>query len=124
MMTVQAGKALDELIAEHVMGWTKHTYPLEGFTEWKDAEGYWQKYTLPAYSTEIQAAWLVVERMKAIRWDVLVRWSEAPENGRNYHRWLCWVAVDLTTGYGADADTAPLAICLAALKAVGHEVQP
>lgn len=135
---MDAGRELDELIADKVMGleyraWKAYCAP-EGWypkgappcndrdsdDDAIDADGY--EGELPWYSTDIAAAWLVMENLKLLQYDVLVRWSEEPQNGRNYHRWLCWIATDAKTGYGADADSPSLAICLAALKAVGHSI--
>lgn len=76
--------------------------------------------TLPRYSTDIAAAWSVVEKMRGEgvyidvqprcdRWDTVAGW-QGPDDGD------IWEQVSLT------ADTAPLAICLAALRAKGVDV--
>ena len=92
-----------------------------------------QHYCLPKrYSTSIEAAWQVVEKMrdvesfdlgwvtgtKQFRCFILL---ESPPNCKTEEEVR---ALDLQR-YGwhyAEADTAPLAICLAALKAVGVNV--
>lgn len=82
-------------------------------------------YFLKKYSTDIAAAWEVVEKM--------IEETEQDKDPMVFtldihpHRQLNWDA-DFTSvymggGHGyANADTAPLAICLAALKARGIEV--
>lgn len=70
---------------------------------------------VPHYSTDIAAAWEVVERSrKTHSFTVSSEWE---------HSWHCevkWHLEDNTQGDSwAQADAAPHAICLAALKAVG-----
>lgn len=83
-----AGPYIDRLIHEYVMGREESTIP-------------------PAYSTEIQSAWFVVEKLSASYLFCL-------ENSGSF-----WVA---DFGRSADgrarrtAETAPHAICLAALE--------
>ena len=70
---------------------------------------------LPDYSTSISDAWLVVDKFRDDGY--------AHFNLRSTS--LSWSAVFDRAGYGsfeARADTAPRAICLAALKAMGVEV--
>ena len=120
-MDNNAGRELDALIAEKVMGWGRHDWKehhaLErtlycgncGTTKGKDAldeigtfcQQFEWKAELPEYSTRIQDAWQVVEKFDMF--DIVWR---SPE-------WAAWVKGEVT--YAA---TAPLAICLAALKAV------
>jgi hypothetical protein len=139
------GRELDVLIAEKVMGWQWLRMDLQ---RWPDSEGHaWGSmrslrpdesngvWTLPAlldmpihfdashiplYSTDIAAAWLVVERLEQItNCYVEVGWCNA-EHGPQRRAW-CFVAE-----YGNDGsnmgeayeDTAPMAICLAGLRAV------
>ena len=67
---------------------------------------------LPHYSTDISAAWEVVAKNFS---DIEL------ESFDNLSSWECWVCGK--EGYTkAYADTAPMAICLAALKAVGVEI--
>jgi hypothetical protein len=71
---------------------------------------------VPPYSTSIEAAWQVVERLVDDGWAVDVRhstaWSHFPE-----YRWDCSLAVGAEMPRRELGPTAPLAICLAALKA-------
>jgi hypothetical protein len=117
------GRELDALIAEKVMGWKRMNNstlladevlefgPLYGWV-WLDGDrlitnqGNWRP------SERIQDAWQVVEKL-AHRQFLLDR--DYAGTG--------FVAEFVKAGIGAQAraDTAPLAICLAALKAVEHD---
>ena len=126
-----AGRELDALVAEKVMKlrvifdedrygemhiwWAVPTDP--GTVE------EWDKFYLPAYSTDIAAAWQVIEHMKErglTVWFVSKEfaWQEAPH-------WEAGLTVEpCDSGWLpqiqalASAETAPLAICRAALMAV------
>lgn len=68
------------------------------------------------YSTDIAAAWEVVEKLKEITENVLVSWEET-----YWEVEVCVTQEAFNRGYRTainDADTAPLAICRAALIAV------
>lgn len=107
-------RELDALVAEKVMGWTNahRTRPgacLRGYPPTSAT------ITLvPAYSSEIAAAWAVVERMREQGYAVTVR--SASEG-----RWVArtWKAPDDPSTDWVREDSAPLAIVLAALRAVG-----
>jgi len=91
---MKAGRELDALIAERVMGEMWGVGPnLED--------------TLPHYSTQIADAWLVVEKMRP--------YFEIYCDGGGWVARFGWADAGTLAAY---ADTAPLAICLAALKAV------
>src|SRR3990167_5125940 len=132
---MKPGLELNKWIAEHVMGWMKVKVPeghhLRQFGyewAWKEREGdliiNCQK--VMCYSTDIKAAWEVVEKISAKGYDVLVH------RGASGHGNVCIISkrisgpfplVDLVLhpSYLADsireaADTAPHAICLAARK--------
>lgn len=100
---MNAGRELDALIAEKVMGWyldstkeyhRKHIHSL----------GHNALAPVPNFSTDIAAAWEVVEKFQG-SFKVF-----KPFGGQ-------W-EVECTNGF-SKADTAAHAICLAALKAVG-----
>jgi hypothetical protein len=136
---MNAGRELDALVAEKVMGWKWQRH--------EDSKGWWcetfhdpnglkalvrdEKGTreshwwpggemgarsMPSYSTEISAAWEVVEKMVGKRPAFFV--MDRPVDVFS-KEWRC--AFD-TSGAYSWADSAPFAICLAALKAVGVEV--
>jgi hypothetical protein len=112
---MKAGRELDLLVAKHVMGYFKiksliPDEPNKVFypeLQMKDGE------LVPHYSTDIKDAWEIVEKLRK-DWTMEIR---QVRNG----------TLDVTF-YNYDAkhksrniDTAPLAICLAALKAKGVE---
>lgn len=114
-----AGREMDSLIAERVMGWTvfygEHNgYDLlddeiaNGYPPDEEPEGV--PFEIPNYSTDIAAAWEVVEKMKNYLF-VCGRTDDG-----------IWEAYffPVNSGIGklseAHGDTAPSAICRAALK--------
>ena len=120
---MEAGKGFDAIIARQVMGWTKATL----HDDVTGPEAYWcmgGKAMAPVDSftpsTDIAVAWKVVNHLLCHGWD------------EKYFFRLHYDNVDLwdasfykessSDGGGPDvwgtADSAPLAICLAALKAV------
>ena len=102
---MKAGRELDALIAEKVMG----LEPVNALKEWwwTDAQ-HKQEIRLPHHSTHIYDAFEVVEKIK----------NNDTENFE-----LEWFAGQWRASfYGlrwTRAETAPLAICLAALAALG-----
>lgn len=142
------GRELDALVAERVMGWKWVKIP--DFSREKQLGVRWNRIRalcppcgnppadmrektidtghLKPFSTDIAAAWLVLERMKSMGWEVSVtweNWNECPGEPLEY----CWSAEynyytnderDFRQAF-AQADTAPLAICRTALLvALGH----
>mgnify|MGYP001571535769 CR=1 FL=1 len=118
-----AGRELDALVAEKVMGW-KHYAPAAVQEVWYPPNLHPSNnvlgHSIPHYSTDIAVAWQVVEHLKnKLHLQVILHWA-----GDECPKWLCNLRAD---GYRSfqdqewqvEADTAPLAICLAALKAVG-----
>lgn len=96
-------REIDVLIAKHVFGLIPPDF-LCG-----KGRGVWEQ-GLPNYSTSIADAWSVVEKMPAI---MLTKYTTGKYN--------CGVSGDKF--YEAEADTASMAICLAALKAWGVEYE-
>lgn len=104
-------RKLDALVAEHVMG--------ERVIETDDCNGddnLWldrhDDLELPHYSTDIADAWELVE--KILTDDFQVKFVNYDDN----RKWMAgWDGWNFT--YGA---TAPLAICLAALKAKAIDI--
>lgn len=121
---MEAGRELDALIAEKVMGWKIKYNDYGAAPRWVDSKGdftCWDNSfnTEPAEffkpSTSIEHAWQVVKKIQALSnghdWFTLNN-----ANGR-------WQATFKTGAYyepidHVNADTAPHAICLAALKAM------
>lgn len=114
-MQHEAGRELDALVAEKVMGieipqWLEVP---EGLTTLTSRE------IVPPYSTDIAAAWLVVDYLRALPnggvWleELSGRYSEG------YRCGFSWTKNASSTDFRqAIGDTAPLAICLAALEAM------
>lgn len=101
-------RKIDALVAQHVTGWT-----LARKTDAKlfHANVDWSE-VLPKYSTDISAAWEVVEKMNARHDDYTFEiWKRGTLN---------WYASFITdTEFWAMGETAPLAISYAALKVKG-----
>ena len=115
-----AGRELDALVAEKVMGWkvdNEHPYTTyyDGIdfmgSNCEDDQAYWSP------STDIAAAWQVVEKMRERGYDTCVSNGERPPP--NVWEAEIYVYPGGLGGGCEKADTAPLAICLAALKACG-----
>jgi len=112
ILSLPAGRELDALVVEKVMGYRHHPWTQTIPEHWcRLPTGETCLFAdLPHYSTSIAAAWEVVERLpyRLVR---IVR-----EGGS----WYCTVGDELNYPMFAPirADTAPLAICRTALKAV------
>jgi hypothetical protein len=143
---MDAGRELDALVAERVMGWRKrvsadHTNsPIKALRDfgviyaWKDRAGKEMGLDVPAYSTDIAAAWQVV---------VHIHNSITNKADDGKRRDLNYLTLSVLSRYGATAasfdldelptdwfedidaypfaargDTAAHAICLAALRTV------
>jgi hypothetical protein len=154
---MNAGRELDALVAEKVMGTITWTHGKAFVTQpngcrslgiavfpngvderfvirdgnangnWSRGDGNrWMTEALPHYSTDIAAAWQVVEFLQR-EWD---RLDEKESQFWRFedchpHGWIArviWPHDGEAEIASVDADTAPLAICLAALAACGVEV--
>lgn len=108
---MQAGRAMDALVAEHVMGWKSVTFRRTADNTLTGVSPDGQIDDVPGYSVDIWAAWPIVERMKA---------------ASPYKFWfeLSWRPIGYACNFVGDhyhmvyAETGPLAICRAALKAI------
>lgn len=133
-------REVDALIAEHIFDWSWHSvsdYLQCGFDEVTkcstDRDGYflspltyipndelkkgWCTYIpqpVPHYSTDIAAAWEVVEKMDC-------RTIEITKHANSYQCVFAYKEYGRFF-YELECDTAPMAICLAALKAKGINV--
>lgn len=123
----EAGRELDALIAQRVFGIQvqRSTHPSdEG--EYYDLRSKRPGYNYPVteidhYSRDIEAAWQVAEMLSA-EWFCVIHSYRALLSRK------LWVASFFRAPndrddqhFSADAPTAPLAICRAALKALDHE---
>jgi hypothetical protein len=111
---MKAGRELDRLVAEKVMGWKVEYGELghEHFTENGEIK------FLPFYSTNISDAWQVVEKLK------LEFICKVIGLTNDHKDWFCSFTPIGLGAYGnaAYAETAPLAICLSSLKVKGVEI--
>ena len=135
---LEAGRELDALVAEKVMGWTwcAGPRPFDGMImRWLFAPGKEKlslakgnepmgSLSMPHYSTDVAAAWEVVERLvddghcPGLIFDDNGHWALPLEGTQN-----CPMGPgpqDIATSFFIEADmwaeTAPLAICRAALR--------
>lgn len=123
---IPAGTETDRLVAEKVMGWTwdkyKRVYRINPNdnslfgTGWGDDEspnGYFEP------STDIKAAWEVMDKLNERGFDVNITISESIATVSVCHKaWITdnlYQSVALPTAKG----TTPLAICRVALLAIG-----
>jgi len=134
---LQAGHELDALVAERVMGW-RHVKVTAGYSEVGSSEilydhhDYWErpdlsKTHLHHFSTDIAAAWQVVEKLGSwhgFKFILCLRDKlNAIEVKLEEGRWEAGWFEDSYEGPEARVvsygDTAPEAICRAALETVG-----
>jgi hypothetical protein len=118
-----AGRELDALVAEKVMGWIdvkKHPIAnafgqavMEDYVG-KPASTAPQPVLVPRYSTMIQEAWKVADKLRGDAQFVAVISGKGPQG---VQPWICKVNRE-GSFLEERADTAPHAICLAALKGI------
>lgn len=127
---MEAGRELDILIAEKVMGyvWRKSAmtgrrclYPPYAIPYWMSEQATgseplvtdWERINFPRFSTDISDAWRVVEWLRSQYTNV----SMGAANGWGFSAWDVTMDDDYLNPVHGNADTLPHAICLAALKA-------
>ena len=122
-------RKIDALVAEKVMGWRLDERGY-GATFWVDENGKVKRAAEPCSidfcscevfspSTEISDAWKVVEKLyktKGLRMFIGLQFPPLVM-ARVMDDVGDWI------GHGVDEETAPLAICLAALKAIGVDIE-
>lgn len=120
---MEAGRELDALVDEKIFGFSSLDLPTDRPPTATECLNRGMMLALiPNYSTDIAAAWEVVEKMRANNFLFTINMSD------NF-RWECefdlndgaFLLKSDTIGFGR-SETAPHAICLAALEAVGVEV--
>lgn len=126
-----AGDALDALVAERVLGWIAEVWvdPITGLTyshlrRNPSRDGpMWLHDNPPPVSTSVEAAWQVVEALGAASVTLTLR-SVLPEvlSGAGI-TYLAFTTVDGRRSKPISADSPALAICGAALRAMGVTVR-
>lgn len=124
---MEAGRKMDVLIAETIMGF-QAVY--DG--PWTDTSGDvfvhkrmflgGQEEHVPEYSTRIWHAWDIVEWLRELGYSFDAGSWENVDDGNNWQ--VAFEKADALFPESAEAPTMPLAICRAALKAVTAEVAP
>jgi len=118
ILKLEAGREMDALILKHIFNadviWKDSVINSVGFSP-AGFHGKWPNsshvYSKGGYSADISAAWEVVEKLKSIGLELLLD---------NYSpNWSCdfTETLEVTSEKEVSADTAPLAICRAALLA-------
>lgn len=119
-----AGRELDALVAERVMGWTNiSTLSPQGRYFGARHFGWHEtlrgsvpehgRVALPSYSTDIAAGWEVVEKLVSLGWHFTITSLQG-----KWHAGLTKDIGDVRETAMGHESTVPLAICRAALKAV------
>jgi hypothetical protein len=112
---MKAGRELDALIAEKVMGWVLPPHSSVVGQMWVETPSGRVHPKLPEFSSNISDAWQVVEKMKEIGY---MMWLEQEGVYQCvFFRGLGYQVHDYSV-----ASSAPLAICLAAIKAKGIDI--
>lgn len=125
---MKPGRDLDILIADKIF-----QMRCPSFVSCGRGRGVWEN-SIPNYSTDIKAAWEVVQKVPTYERKFRDKYCETNDFFliKRRDHWITkkdyWVA-----GYASypedweihvEAETAPHAICLATLKAVGFELEP
>lgn len=120
---MKPGRELDALVAEKVMGIKTEYYSgclVEKVSAHFEQRVYPLDYLIPEYSTDISAAWKVVERIEKrfVLQKVFLPHSDQPSFSAHFSNEK---VIDFWRE-GSVAPTASHAICLAALKTIGTEL--
>lgn len=109
-----SNRELDVVIAEKVMGWKQ-----DKDTWWSTDQGVMYDDEMPPFSTDISAAWEVVRHLEngrfPMRWEIK---QDGYDDGSIEVRFWSGPRMNYEIHHAIE-ETAPLAICKAALKAVG-----
>jgi hypothetical protein len=114
MINLKPGRELDQFVAEKVMGWKILSHWEPNVPKHLLDEN--QCEVIPPlfkfYSTDINAAWQIVDYLKD--------WHFSLKRMSFYEKWH-WEAY-FKARPTVIGETAPHAICLAALMAIGHQI--
>jgi hypothetical protein len=116
ILNMPAGREMDALIAEKVMGWVWAHSPEPYISGWykKGSGGDFTQSFEP--STDISAAWEVVDKMDE-KFSFILECNNPPSTIE--YKWFCelYAKCEPYIDYEVYSSTAPLAICRAALLA-------
>jgi hypothetical protein len=119
---MDAGRELDALVAERVMAWRRchEEPPGSGYWEGRRPENLLSLVLdeVPRFSTDLVAAWQVAENMSIAGLYLTLSQHADDEWEAWFHRHISHRRYNLDQ-FSALGDTAPHAICLVALTAVG-----
>lgn len=122
---LEAGTALDWEIARRVFGWTAVGVPSIDQVWFYAPTGKSTRHEIPPFSSDIAAAWNVIERMQELGW-----WARLTTPFEPGQPWFCGFTPLGTSGWNGrpdhqeGAETMPLAICRCALKALASDGVP
>jgi len=116
ILRMKASPELDRLVAERVMGWREGQK--ETLQSLKCGIGILGEKALPRYSTDIAEAWKVVDKMLDGGWACEIYSPNNPYALEDTDKWAVVFARCELLDHRAEASSAPLAICRAALLAV------
>jgi hypothetical protein len=105
ILKMEAGREMDELILVHIFGYTKLPFPAMPEFQKPAENGVYATYHVNRYSTDIKSAWDVAEKNRGDAFALL----KSPIYGGYFFTYK---------HERAFGETAPLAICRAALLAV------
>lgn len=116
-ITVQSLRQIDQLIAQHLFDWSDF-WEGEGFVMGypPDETGFeGERAEVWQYSEDLNAAWAIVDEFDDTFTSIVIEtYSEG---------WLCRISQDHDRIFQGQSRMAPIAICLAALKTKGIEVE-
>lgn len=122
---MKAGRELDALVAERAMGLPIASIPSTTHETYYYITNRSGDNSVPRYSVDIAAAWEVVDALSHRNFSLIAH-NDAGQSGSSKTEGSGWCALFHIEGGPmayTSACTAPLAISLAALKAVGHKFE-
>ena len=117
ILKMEAGRGMDELILVHVFGYTKLPFPAMPEFQKPTENGVDATYHVNRYSTSIQAAWDVVEKIMEMPSSVNIQ-CDFHSDANHFACYIHPYPRNDTKSIMEHAASAPLAICRAALSAV------
>ena len=114
ILAMPAGRELDSLVSELVMGIKTYPDQFDGVKIWDRPYEDRESEIIPHYSTEL--TWAIVDRMKELGWELRMEGVPLGQMVKFYNH-----KHDLRDDRPYAANVAPLALCHAALLAVMWE---